>query len=180
MTKQTKITYNLQGLDDLRKEIGDSYIARVGILGGAAQEREEYEVVVIGKKKYLKKKVGIKQDLSNSEVGVIQEFGSEKAHIPPRSFLRMPIAMKGKELVKAITGNMAKAAFEKGNIKGIFKILGVAGELIVDDAFNTSGFGQWKPLADSTIRQKGSSKPLIDTSQLRRSISSDVKRKGEA
>lgn len=162
MGRQTKISVNLDGLEDLKRKLGSEYYARIGIIGAkAATEHEDRD--------------GEPTGLTNAEIGVLQEFGNE--HIPPRSFLRMPIVERMKDIVRFLGSSKVNSLFEAGNIKGIFKALGIEGEGIVQDAFATRGFGMWKPNAPRTIAAKGSDAPLIDTAQLRRSVSSDVGRK---
>jgi len=53
-------------------------------------------------------------------------------------------------------------------------LLGMLGEDVVEEAFNTGGFGQWPALAPETIRRKRSARILIETTQLRKSVSSRV------
>ncbi len=160
MAKQTQIKFNLNGMEKLRQQVGDSYITRVGILGGHAMRKSN-------------------GPMNNAEIGTIHEFGSEAAQIPPRSFLRMPIEEKRKELMSSFATSSTKAAMETGDFKKVFQNLGVRAEDIVDQAFSSGGFGHWHALKQSTIDAKGSSVILIDTSQLRRSITSDVVRKGQ-
>ncbi len=117
--------------------------------------------------------------LSNAALGLIHEFGSISKNIPARSFLRMPIMMKGKDITTQMSGSSVRNAVESGNFKKVFQILGIIGEGLVKSAFSTGGFGQWAENKPATIRRKGSAAPLIDTGQLRRSITSDVKNKGE-
>lgn len=156
--KQTKINYNIAGLDELRNAVGGTYITRVGILGA---------------------KDARGGTMGNADIGVIHEFGSETNDIPPRSFLRMPLETKRKELMKGMSGSVVKEAFKAKDYKRVFQQLGVVGEQIVQSAFSSGGFGQWPALKPSTIDAKGSAAPLIDTAQLRRSITSDVVKKGE-
>ena len=54
---------------------------------------------------------------------------------------------------------------------------GTQGENAVKGWF-TNPKNSWAENAESTIKQKGSSKPLIDTGQLRKSITHVVKKKG--
>ena len=61
-----------------------------------------------------------------------------------------------------------------GGMRGALKTLGVVAEGTIQKAFATGGWGEWPKLSPVTIRRKKSSKILIDTSQLRRSISSRV------
>lgn len=157
--QQTKIEYNLDGLESLMKEIGGDYVARVGILEGKAQEQH------------------IDTDYTNGQIGVVHEMGSETNNIPSRSFLRLPIELKEKDIMKAMGGKTVTAAIEAGQIKTAYSLLGVIAEGYVKQAFASKGYGQWEALKQATIDAKGSSTPLIDSGQLRRSISSDVIRK---
>lgn len=160
MPKQTEIRFNLQGLEELRDQVGGTFITRVGILG-AKNARSGVE------------------GMSNSEIGVVHEFGSESRNIPPRSFLRFPIEQKAHDLVKGMTTTSVRNAVERRQYRKVFQILGVIAEGIVQNAFSTGGFGSWQKLKQSTINAKGSSAILIDTGELRRSITSDVVKKGE-
>ncbi len=159
MAKQTQIKFNLDGLDNLRKQLGNSYVTRVGILGGKAAREDD-------------------APMNNAEIGLIHEFGSEGANIPPRSFLRLPLEEKRRELMKAFASNSTKAAIESGEFKQVFLNLGIKAEEIIQEAFASGGFGHWPALKASTVASKGSSAILIDTGQLRRAITSDVVKRG--
>lgn len=177
---QTKIDYNLDGLEELMRGIGGDYVARVGILEDKAQQPHvDVETVTIGGKNYTKKKASTGGELTNSEIGVIHEMGSLTKNIPPRSFLRFPIELKEKEIMKAMGGKTVQNAVENGQFKTAYALLGVIAEGFVKQAFASGGYGQWDALSPSTIAAKGSSTPLIDTGQLRRSVSSDVIKKKE-
>ena len=45
---------------------------------------------------------------------------------------------------------------------------------IIDEAFETSGFGEWQPNSPLTIREKGSAMPLIDEGRLRNAVTYDI------
>ena len=147
------------------------YVVKVGIFGnkttrGATSPNK-------AKNGGLRKVFKVPQVKTNAEIGFLHEFGSESGTIPMRSFLRMPLAIKSKEiLADAFKG--AAELLAKGQIKQILARLGVACEKQIQLAFASSGFGQWKPDAPLTVAIKGSSTPLIDTAQLRRSIASQV------
>lgn len=159
--KQNKVSMNLDGLEDFRRQIGDLYITRVGILGSHATRPSA-------------------SGINNAELGLIQMFGSITKRIPPRDFLVMPIEMKKRELVKALGGAASREAFAKGDFKRIFDIMGVVAVGFIDEAFATGGFGMWAPNKPATIARKGSSAPLIDKAELRKSVSSDVVSKSAA
>ena len=157
MARQSKITVNLDGLENLVGRL-KGYQARVGVLGGSGARTES-------------------DGMTNAEIGVIHEFGNDK--VPPRSWLRMPIEEKRRELVKFVGSGTVRGLLDRGDIVGVFKAIGVKAEAIVLSAFETKGFGKWPDNSPATIARKGSDKPLIDTSQLRRAVTSDVVKKGE-
>lgn len=117
------------------------------------------------------------EPLGNAGIGLIQEVGSISNGIPARSFLRMPLETKTDKLNATFERPGVKKKLLEGNVKGAMDDLGFVAEEIIDDAFKSGGFGQWAPNAPSTIDRKGSSKPLIDKSELRRSITHKVMQK---
>lgn len=178
MSQQTRVKADLSKLEALLKEMGGEYVARVGVIGSAAGEIHDEE-----------------SDLTNAELALIHEFGNEKNKIPPRSFLRMPLETQQDKLIEALSKSEIKENIEKGNIKQVYKSLGIEAEQIVRDAFLSGGYGQWPPNEPITIhggwmankrtgkpvyvKGKGTSKPLLDTGALQRSVSSDVIKKSE-
>jgi phage gpG-like protein len=156
----TQVKYNMDGLNDFIKGLGGEYVTRVGVLGGNQARGDG--------------------DLTNSEIGVVHEYGTKSGNIPSRSFLRMPLEVKSKDFVKGIgNSKMVKDAIARGDYKRVYELMGAKAEQIVDDAFATGGFGMWPPLKPETIAAKGSAGILKDTQQLRRSVTSDVKNKGD-
>jgi len=162
MAQQTEISFNLDGLEDIARKLGDSLVARVGILGSDVARKGNDD-----------------SGMDNGEIGVIHEFGSETNNIPARSFLRMPVETHAKEIVKSMDSPAVRKAVEAGDAVTVFKILGMAAEGYVKQAFSTGGYGKWPANTPETVARKGSSKPLIDTGELRRSITSDVVKKGD-
>lgn len=149
---QSKVTINLGKLKKIQEDLGANYYAKVGILQDSRYPDGTSMVLV----------------------GTVQEFGSVTNNIPPRSFLRMPLMTRRKELLNVIGKKSVQKFLDGGDIVSLFKTLGLAGQKIVDDAFATGGFGQWKKLENRTVKRKGSSAILIDTGALRRSVSSAV------
>ena len=84
----------------------------------------------------------------------------ETDHPPKRSFIRMPLQTK-QDKIRQYVEKRARAHIEKADIKAIFEDIGIAGESVIHEAFDTRGFGTWKPNADSTIKRKGGDAPLI-------------------
>lgn len=155
MTDQTNFRINLDGLEDMKKKVGNSLMARVGVLGNNASRSDG-------------------GDLNNAEIMLIQMFGSVSRKIPPRDPLVEPLQTHRRELIRKLGTGAMKAAFEAGDYKKMFSLLGIAAESIVQKAFETSGDGNWPANAQSTIDAKGSSMPLIDHGWMRKSVTSDV------
>lgn len=153
MPANVKITQNFTKLEELNKNLKTKLVTKVGILGNAS---------------------GRDGGITNAEIGAKHEFGSLSEGIPRRSFLNDPLVEKRKDFVKAEAKIIADNLAEKNGIKKIFRKAGAKAEEIIQQAFATGGFGKWAPLSEKTIDQKGSSSILIDTAQLRKSISSEV------
>jgi hypothetical protein len=108
---------------------------------------------------------------SVAQVGAENEFGFE--NIPARSFLRMPLTIKGKQ-IQDIVSKYVEKKLANGDVEGLMEIMGQACDKIIQEAFESRGFGQWQENADLTIELKESDSPLIDTDVLRKSITYKV------
>lgn len=163
---------NLEALKELMKQ---KMVAQVGVLGESqynrkgAEPRKVTETSASGKSRTGEKE----STLTNADIGLAHEKGSVTRRIPRRSFIEMPLTMfLSKEVEKAIPA--IRKAFESLDLRKANAILGLAGESVILQAFNSSGFGKWAPNSPVTVKRKGSSRPLIDTAQLRKSINSRV------
>lgn len=135
----------------------------------------------MAKFKDLRVDVGV-FDSRNATIGHEHEYGRPSRNLPQRSFLRMPCFGALPEAIKATT-NWRRTFIDKG-AKGMLVTLGRLGEKAIRLAFdsgsvamggfNTGGFELWRPLAPSTVQRKGHDTILIETGQLRQSISSRV------
>jgi len=155
------IRVNLKGLDKLTKALGSQFSIKVGIMGSNAQKNHN------------------KSSLTNAQIGFINEFGSYTKKIPPRSFLEMPLRLYLADYLlkkKAFSQQAIDEAVKNGTLFDLARKVGIVGEEVVQQAFATRGFGKWKPNAPSTIKGKGSDSPLIDTGELRRSITSKAEK----
>lgn len=110
---------------------------------------------------------------SNATVGAAHEFGTTKS--PQRSFLRVPITDNLQKYMERAGEPFWKAAIKDiikaGALTEWAKRLGLIGETIVGDAFDSGGFGKWKP---SNMKNKKVQQTLVETQQLRNSITSRV------
>lgn len=147
---------------------GDSFI-KVGILG----KPEGNSPKASDKKKYRDSKGVVKTDnsISNVEVAVLHEFGY--GPFPKRSFMVSTIAKK------KVQNNINKAFTENYRQKNdVNEALRYAGTYLVGAIKQTFRSNDWPGLKDPTRgRKRGvaigpiQARPLIDTGQLRASIS---------
>ena len=118
--------------------------------------------------------------ISNVVLAGVHEFGAEIdtgngiVSIPERSFIRSTVdendgyrSMLRTLGEKVLVGKLT-----------VHKALGLLGEKVTSDIKSRIEAGIDPPLAASTIRRKGSSKPLIDSGQLKSAITSEVRRAG--
>lgn len=131
MVKQTKVNANIDELNKLMRFLKDDYKVRVGIIGNKGSAQHD------GKSK-----------LTNAQIGAFHEFGTEK--MPQRSFLMMPLQEKLSKEIPKMKKYIFKQFFEKRAPKQFYQDLGAKALDIIEQAFNTNGFGQWKPLTTST------------------------------
>jgi len=165
------VRLDIRQLENVEKQLGKRYFTKVGIMGAKATNR--LALGGIRKGGGHKTSKSTPTDMTNAEIGAIHEFGSITRKIPQRSFLRMPIWMKLPENLKLL-GPAMLSGLTTGNIVKAYKKLGILGENIVQNAFESGGFGNWPKLSQRTIDRKRSSAILIDTAQLRKSITSQV------
>jgi phage gpG-like protein len=167
------IKSDFRGLDQLVKTLGDGQVVRVGILANKANRNEA------GKLRSLKAGGGHRIDktspaeINNAELGAIHEFGSLSRGIPKRSWLRMPIFQNAKDII-ADAAKVLPEAVASGSMTRVLRIIGISAQAQIQKAFASRGFGRWRPDAPSTRAAKHSNAPLIDTGQLRRSVTSAV------
>jgi len=154
---------NTPGLDKIMKALsGKMPKARVGILGDKNVRGESAGST-------QKKQAGA----SNAEVGAAHEFGT--ATLPQRSFLRVPISehlAKKLEETGLTDKETLKEVIKSGTLVPWLKKVAIAAEGIVLEAFDSGGFGKWKP---SDMTHKKNHQTLVETQQLRNSITSEVK-----
>lgn len=109
-----------------------------------------------------------------AQIAMFNELGTSTA--PARPFLRDSVDENedvirdqcGKELKKLTTGATAET---------VLKRVGALGVRLVQEKIES---GSFEPNAPSTIKKKGSDKPLIDTGRMRQSVKYVVKRRGGA
>lgn len=127
--------------------------------------------------------VGVPRNAKNYEDGAnqvliasVNEFGSEKAGVPERSFLRSTMDEQRDNFTKQITKLLGQVVDGRTTVRQALDRLGLTAVARVqrkivqlDDP----------PNAEATIKKKKSSNPLVDTGQLRQSIVHRVRIDGE-
>lgn len=113
------------------------------------------------------------QPITNAELGYIHEFGSPESNIPARPFL-FPGIRNATPRFEGYLRQGARAALD-GNESGIGRALSAAGQVAASAVQTKITTGPFVPLAAATLaarraRGRTGTKPLIDTGQLRRSI----------
>lgn len=149
-------TVELKGLEQLLKALkAKPPVARVGILGESGGRKQG--------------------NITNAEVGAAHEFGTST--LPQRSFLRVPISDHLEKKMGesgALDPDSMMAVIKQGTVLPWVKKMAILAEGIVAEAFQTSGFGKWAPWKNESYTNN-TGQVLINTGQLQRSISSEVK-----
>ncbi len=117
---------------------------------------------------------GRSDGLTNAEVGAAHEFGTST--VPRRSFLRMPVSEKLSDAVEssgAFDEDVLNEVLRTRSIKAWMTKVGALAVSVVLDAFATGGFGTWLPWSRNYSNKTGNI--LVDTQQLRNSITYDVR-----
>lgn len=107
--------------------------------------------------------------INNAVLLSIMEHGSPVKNIPPRELLR-PVVKKHEAKIREIFNKIYMCLLE-GNEVGADKQMDILAQRMQRwaHAYFVEDNG-WAPNAPSTIKAKGSDKPLIDTGSLRQSI----------
>lgn len=179
-----EIKYNK--LKKIVEEMSKTYNIRVGLLASKGSNNE------------------VSENLDLAGLGAVQEFGcrinvtpkmraylhhkgihlkdtTTQIVIPARSFLAMPVLNKDfrKKIKNNVGGDIEALEYliEQGDT-GLLDIVANAVALgaveTIDEAFATSGFGEWAPNSPITVAMKGSAMPLVDTGRLRGAITFEV------
>lgn len=113
---------------------------------------------------------------SNATIGAAHEFGTSR--LPMRSFLRIPLTYYlEKELQNsgAFTEDAMKSVIAQKSLLPWVEKMGIIAVGIVLDAFDTGGTGTWAPLMPATMARKKIKQILVETQQLRNSVTYEVK-----
>ncbi len=142
-------------------------------LGWQEIQRELAELKKIGVKVGITEANNTSEDGANiAEYAAYNEEGTE--HIPSRPFIRSWVDNNQEQINKVMDSAFNRIVKGQWTAEDAMKRIG---------EFGASGIkkniakGSFEPNAESTIKRKGSSRPLIDTGTLRNSIRYEVVRK---
>ena len=135
----------------------------------------QFENVIQSIQGIVKHSVDIGLVNANDEVmsyAIENEYGTKK--IPARPFYRTGLidGFRRKTLDMYIKKQLEEALYTGEDWNTFYKKIGEKGEFFLKDSLLRGG---WVPLSEITIKKKGRSTPLIDTSNMFNSIGSVVK-----
>lgn len=113
---------------------------------------------------------------NNATIGAAHEYGTSR--LATRSFLRVPLTTyleKELEGSGAFTEDAMKRVIAQKSLLPWVEKMGIVAVGIVLDAFNTGGSGTWAPLSAETMARKKVKQILVETQQLRNSVTYEVK-----
>lgn len=145
-----KVKLDMSKLKNIAEALGNAPKAKVGVLGSKAS----------------------RDGMNNAQIGLYHEFGYG---VPKRSFLRQPILEKFQDKLDeaGLDGSTVfETASQTGDLTDLIKGIGLVGETVVADSFRTGGDGKWP--AHAPGYQNNTGMVLVDSQQLRDSISSEV------
>lgn len=165
---------DMTGVNKLLALVNEKYQVRIGVIGGGKPrlKRDSFEGQELKTKKFQSKD----ENLTNAMIGMMHEKGVKSKKLPRRSWLQTPLEDHLPEHMRKISTKTLANIF-RTQPKKAYAELGIVAEAIIQKGFETAGYGKWQPLSPETIEKKGSSAVLIDTAQLRKSITSRVVRK---
>lgn len=106
----------------------------------------------------------------------VHEHGSPLWQSPPRPVLE-PAIDNSKEIIANQMQKVIETALNGDEISQEINKVGLLGQNVAREWF-TNPNNKWEPNTAGTIKRKGSDKPLIDTGELRKSITYIVKEGG--
>ncbi|MED6004935.1 MULTISPECIES: hypothetical protein [Enterobacteriaceae] len=110
---------------------------------------------------------------NNATIAAVHELGAPSKNIPARPFLVPVVQGNSEKYISLMAQGFRNALRDQEKIKQVYEKIGL---VISNDVKAYIVSGNFVPLKQSTIDAKGSSKPLIDTGELRNSISYEVRK----
>lgn len=106
------------------------------------------------------------------DIAMWNEMGT--VHSPSRPFLRNSVDNNVPQ-IKSFVKSQKDVFIRSGNAETVLKNIGLFQKDLIQNEIVSGSFA---PNAESTIKKKGSDKPLIDTGRMRQSVNYVIKPKG--
>lgn len=179
-------------LHNLMKDLGQNFSIKVGIIGDKAYQQHEHSDLTMADLGAVHE-FGATINVTDKMRGWFwYNAGIHKSNkpiiIPTRSFLRMPLlSSEGKRAINKLINeylskdreyNLEVIAKQGDVLRMIAELVAVKALERVNEAFITSGFGNWPKITPFTISRRkgdGDNNPLDDTGDLWDSITAVVK-----
>ena len=145
-----KITADGKKLQKILKELADKEV-RVGFQQGKTTEEDGTDVC---------------------DIAAWNELGT--VNMPSRPFLRMSVD-DNSDKINSFMSAQKRSIINGESADRILKKIGIFQKDLIQEKITEGSFA---PNAPSTIKAKGSSKPLIDTGRMRQSVNFEIKQKG--
>ena len=124
---------NLEKLVSLKESLKHRPVVQVGVF----------------QKKDARKELG----MTNATLAAIHEFGAPEHGLPARSVLVTPLKDHAAEIMAPLK-DKAELIVKATNLKSLWSLVGIACEKVIDQAFQTGGFGKWAPDSFKTLMKK--------------------------
>lgn len=117
---------------------------------------------------------GEETDVDLCDVAMFNELGTSIA--PSRPFMRQSVDKNADKINRFLKAQLQRIKSGQATAEDVMKAIGVFQKGLVQETIKN---GEFTPNAPATISKKGSSKPLIDTGQMRQSVNFVVCNKGD-
>lgn len=190
MEIQANIKYGVT--KKLVQEMAKNYSVKVGLLankGGSEEVSPNLDMAGLGAVQEFGATIKVTDKMRGYfayAFGINLKKTTTEIVIPARSWLQKPIERSAElrkkirqkaELTKeeiSLAEEFISEYGESGILKELAYAVATSALEIIDEAFDSSGFGEWQPNSPLTIREKGSAKPLIDEGRLRSAVTYDI------
>lgn len=153
MTARNSVRIVDHGANSLLKRLEEKGTVKVGVLAESGDKSHSSTGTTV------------------SLVAGVHEFGAPDRGIPERSFIRGYVDENERDIREKIRKSTRQVIQGKKKVGDVLEILGLVFVGEIQERIST---GIEPPLNRKTVERKGSSKPLIDTGQLRSSILHEV------
>lgn len=187
---QANIKYG--ALKNLVQEMAKNYSVKVGLLaskGGSSEVSPNLDLAGLGVVQEFGARIKVTDKMRGYfayAFGINLKKSTTEIVIPARSWLQKPIERSAElrkkikqktELTKdeiSLAEEFIAEYGESGILKELAYAVATSSLEIIDEAFETKGFGEWANNSTLTVREKGSAEPLIDTGRLRGAITYEI------